>query len=180
MRETLVKLVERSGADVLSVVGLAKNSGKTTTLLYLVKHLGSGPGRLALTSTGRDGEAIDEITRRQKPRVTITRGTLATTGQQSLPAGEGLSVVRETPYVTATGKIVVVRADRTCRVVLEGPATAAEMGKLVTDLVGARGGPAGHNRRIAGSDRRGRTGYLRGRDPGGGRGPRAGHRNRGG
>jgi hypothetical protein len=135
MHETLVELVERSGAEVISVVGLAKNSGKTTTLLYLVGHLGAGPGRIALTSTGRDGEAVDEITGRQKPRVAIRRGTLATTGQQSLRVGEGLSVVRETPYVTATGRIMVVRADRTADVVLEGPATGGQMGRLVSDLI---------------------------------------------
>ncbi len=44
-------------------------------------------------------------------------------------------MVRETPYATATGAIVIVRAEQTARVVLEGPATAAEMGRLVTDLI---------------------------------------------
>jgi len=135
MRETLVDLVERSGAQIVSVVGLAKNTGKTTTLLSLVEHLGVVPGVLALTSTGRDGEAIDEITRREKPSVTIRPGTFATTGTQSLGRSAGLTAVRETPYVTATGRIVVVRAERSARVVLEGPATAAEMGQLASDLI---------------------------------------------
>jgi len=135
MRETLVDLVKRSGARIISVVGLAKNTGKTTTLIYLVRRLGSEPGSLALTSTGRDGETIDEITRREKPSVTIEPGILATTGRRSLDESAGLSVVRETPYVTATGTIVVVRAEETARVVLEGPATVAEMGALATDLI---------------------------------------------
>ena len=135
MRETLVELVEKSGARIISVVGLAKNTGKTTTLIYLAGRLGAEPGVLALTSTGRDGEAIDEITRREKPSVTVEKGTLATVGQRSLDQGPGLSVVRETPYATATGGIVIVRAEQTARVVLEGPATAAEMGRLVTDLI---------------------------------------------
>ncbi len=135
MRETLAALVEKSGAQVVSVVGLAKNTGKTTVLLYLIDHLGTVPGKLALTSTGRDGEAIDEITGKQKPSVTVREGTLATTGGRSLGEASGLSVVRETPYTTATGAIVVVRARRTVQVVLEGPATAAEMGRLVADLI---------------------------------------------
>ncbi len=135
MRETLADLVERSGVKIVSVVGLAKNTGKTTVLLYLIEHLGALPGALALTSTGRDGEAIDEITGKEKPSVTIRGRTVATTGERSLSQAEGLSVVRDTPYVTATGAIMVVRAQRTARVVLEGPATAAEMGRLVTDLV---------------------------------------------
>jgi len=139
MRETLAELVERSGAEVISVVGLAKNSGKTTTLIHLLERLGAHQGVLAVTSTGRDGEAVDEITRRQKPRVTIRRGTLATTGQRSFEAGAGLSVVHETPYVTAMGRILVVRADRSCQVVLEGPVTAAEMAHLVGDLVEVHG-----------------------------------------
>jgi hypothetical protein len=135
MRKTLVDLVERSGAQIVSVVGLAKNTGKTTALLYLVERLGEEPGGLALTSTGRDGEAIDEITRREKPSVVIQTGTLATTGRRSLDEAAGLSVVRDTPYMTATGRIVVVRAEQAARVVLEGPATAAEMGRLVIDLI---------------------------------------------
>jgi hypothetical protein len=135
MRETLSDLVERSGVKIVSVVGLAKNTGKTTVLSYLVGHLGALPGTLALTSTGRDGEAIDEITGKEKPSVTISKGTLATTGGRSLSRAAGLSVVRDTPYVTATGPIVVVRAGHSSRVVLEGPATAAEMGRLVTSLI---------------------------------------------
>ncbi len=139
MRETLAGLVERSGAQVISVVGLAKNTGKTTTLLYLINNLGAAAGRLALTSTGRDGEAVDEITRKDKPAVTVREGTLATTSERSLGRAAGLTVVRETPYLTATGAIVVVRAQKTARVVLEGPATTAEMGRLVADLIAHEG-----------------------------------------
>lgn len=135
MRETLVDLVEDSGARIISVVGLAKNTGKTTALIYLARRLGALPGELALTSTGRDGEAFDEITRRGKPTVTIRQGTLATTGRRSLGQEPGLSVVRDTPYRTATGRIMIVRAEQTARVVLEGPATAAEMGRLVAELI---------------------------------------------
>jgi hypothetical protein len=83
--------------------------------------------------------AIDEITRKQKPSVTVREGTLATTGSRSLGKATGLTVVRDTPYTTATGAIVVVRARRKARVVLEGPATAAEMGWLVADLIGHEG-----------------------------------------
>jgi hypothetical protein len=139
MGETLAGLVERSGAQVISVVGLAKNTGKTTTLLYLIESLGVAAGRLALTSTGRDGEAVDEITRRDKPAVTVREQTLATTSERSLGRAAGLTVVRETPYMTATGAILVVRADTAARVVLEGPTTTAEMGRLVADLIGREG-----------------------------------------
>jgi hypothetical protein len=139
MRETLVDLVEKSGAQIISVVGLAKNTGKTTVLLYLIERLGAAPGTLALTSTGRDGEAIDEITRKEKPSVTVREGTLATTGERSLGQEVGLTVVRDTPYTTATGAILVVRANRKARVVLEGPTTTAEMGRLVAELIEREG-----------------------------------------
>ena len=138
MRETLVDLVEKSAARIISVVGLAKNTGKTTVLIYLAKRLGIVPGALALTSTGRDGEAFDEITRREKPSVTVQRGTLATIGRRSLEQASGVSVVRDTPYATATGGIVIVRAEQTARVVLEGPATAAEMVREVLNPFLAR------------------------------------------
>ena len=139
MRETLVDLVLRENLQVISVVGLGKNTGKTTTLLYLVKHLGVGSGVLALTSTGRDGEAVDEITRKEKPRVAIAPGTLATTSERSLEQGRGLSRVKDTRYVTALGRIVIVRADLKGQVILEGPATVSETGELASSLIREEG-----------------------------------------
>jgi hypothetical protein len=135
MGERLVDLVLKGNFKVISVVGLSKNTGKTTALIYLIESLGAGHGRLALTSTGRDGEATDEITRKEKPRVTVTPGTLATTSERSLAESEALSVVRETAYLTAMGRIVIVRADRETRVILEGPATVAETGRLIESLI---------------------------------------------
>ncbi len=135
MRETLIDLVLGEDSRVIAVVGLAKNTGKTTTLLYLVKHLEQRPEALALTSTGRDGEAIDEITRREKPRVTIVPGIVATTSERSFADSEGLFRVRDTRFITALGRIVVVGARRRTLVILEGPATAAETGELASTLI---------------------------------------------
>jgi hypothetical protein len=128
----LVGLILSHPFRVLSVVGLSKNSGKTTTLIHLVGHLGKTEKLICLTSTGRDGEAVDEITRREKPRVWIPGGVIATTSKRSYAdAPRNLAIVRETGYKTAMGEVIVVKAVDDVRVILEGPATVSEMNELV-------------------------------------------------
>ena len=57
----------------LSIVGMAKNAGKTTALNYLIEEADDEMIRLGITSTGRDGETSDLVTGTEKPRVYLTR-----------------------------------------------------------------------------------------------------------
>ena len=53
-------LNEINKCKIISIIGLAKNVSKTTTLNYIIKNLEGY--RLGLTSIGRDGEKYDVIT----------------------------------------------------------------------------------------------------------------------
>ena len=53
----------------ISIVGMAKNVGKTTALNYLIEEAEDESIRLGITSTGRDGETTDLVTNTDKPRV---------------------------------------------------------------------------------------------------------------
>ena len=46
----------------LSIVGMAKNAGKTTALNYLIEEAIDEGILLGVTSTGRDGESQDLVT----------------------------------------------------------------------------------------------------------------------
>ena len=52
----------------ISIVGMAKNAGKTTALNYLIEEAEDESIRLGITSTGRDGETTDLVTNTDKPR----------------------------------------------------------------------------------------------------------------
>ena len=52
---------------IVAVVGLSKNAGKTAFLNWYVKQCSA----VGVTTTGRDGEAIDLLTHEKKPKVSL-------------------------------------------------------------------------------------------------------------
>jgi len=63
---------------VIAIIGLEKNTGKTETLNFIVKHV-SPQKRLALTSIGTDGEEKDLVFGTFKPSVYVDYGFVYTT-----------------------------------------------------------------------------------------------------
>lgn len=60
----------------ISIVGMAKNAGKTTALNYLIEEAIDEGVLLGITSTGRDGEMQDLVTGTEKPRVYLDQDML--------------------------------------------------------------------------------------------------------
>jgi hypothetical protein len=140
---TIADLIIEGGHRVVSVVGLAKNSGKTTTLNRIIKDMAFRPILLGLTSTGRDGEAVDSLLHIKKPRIEIGIGVVFTGVMGDLVWDIGregaVEMIRTTDLTTAMGNIIVARAKRSAQVVLMGPATVSEMGRLVESLISIDG-----------------------------------------
>ena len=68
----------------ISIVGMAKNAGKTTALNYLIEEAMDEGLVLGITSTGRDGESSDLVTNTEKPTIFVTEGVLVATARQAL------------------------------------------------------------------------------------------------
>ena len=66
----------------LSIVGMAKNAGKTTALNYLIEEADDEGIRLGITSTGRDGETQDLVTGTEKPKVFLYEDTIVSVPTQ--------------------------------------------------------------------------------------------------
>lgn len=80
-----MKLIERiidRNIKKLSVIGLAKNTGKTVTFNTLITECLSSGLRPGLVSFGRDGESIDAITLLEKPRIHVPPDTLFVTAER--------------------------------------------------------------------------------------------------
>ena len=67
----------------LAIAGTAKNAGKTTALNYLIDRFAQAGERIGVSSIGRDGEAVDQITNRPKPRIRPPVGALVATSHES-------------------------------------------------------------------------------------------------
>lgn len=117
-------------ANSIAIVGLEKNTGKTTFLNYLIQQL-FGIRRLALTSIGYDGESTDLVTKTAKPRIYVSRGTLVATARALM---ERCQVQKEilcmSGISSALGEIVIFNALDDGYIELAGPGTIGEMKQL--------------------------------------------------
>lgn len=121
---------------IFSIVGMAKNAGKTVTLNYLIELANENQIRLGLTSIGRDGERQDIVTRTEKPMIFITKGTLIATAEMLFNISEvKLEIVEVTAYETAMGKIIIGRALNDGYVQLGGPTTNNTVRKVSEKMI---------------------------------------------
>ncbi|MFX1386240.1 MAG: hypothetical protein ACFE9M_03410 [Promethearchaeota archaeon] len=120
--------------SVVSIIGLAKNVSKTTTLNYIIKNLKDY--KLGLTSIGRDGEKYDVITQLPKPRIYIKKGTIVATARQSYESSEvEMELLKTTEFNTPLGKVLILKALNDGLVELAGPSTNTTLKKLCLELL---------------------------------------------
>jgi len=120
---------------VISIIGLAKNVSKTTTLNHIIKNL-KGPNTIGLTSIGRDGEKYDVLTNLPKPRIFIRKGTYVATAQKSLENSEvSMKLIKDTGINTPMGEVKILIALNSGYVELAGPSVNSSLSKVCDDLL---------------------------------------------
>ncbi|MGE5707876.1 MAG: hypothetical protein ACM3YO_06060 [Bacteroidota bacterium] len=119
----------------LAIVGTAKNVGKTTTLNWLLERFEERNETLAITSVGRDGEPVDMVTERPKPRIVPPVGTLVATARATVARSEArLEKVFSTPFRTALGPVDIYRVLSRGKVEVAGPVAAYQAAELASML----------------------------------------------
>lgn len=120
--------------SVLTVVGMAKNSGKTVTMNYLQRMLHREKRVLGLLSIGLDGERFDALTRLPKPAVVVQPGTLVATAEGVVGNPRQWERLLDTAIHTPVGKVVILRARGRQKVVLAGPSKNHEVRAVLREL----------------------------------------------
>jgi len=114
----------------ISIIGTAKNVGKTTTLNYMI-NIAKNKYKLGLTSIGRDGESKDEIFSIPKPRIYVEKGTIIATAKQCIFNSDiTKEILVATNLKTPLGEILIIRALSDGFVELAGPSKNAELLKI--------------------------------------------------
>ena len=120
----------------LSIVGMAKNSGKTTTLNYLIEEAMDEGIVLGVTSTGRDGEGTDLVTGTDKPRVFLDTGTIVSVPRKLYElADAGLEILGMTNYSTALGQIMLCRVAESGYVQIAGPVNTKGQKEMCREML---------------------------------------------
>ena len=121
----------------LSIVGMAKNAGKTTALNYLIEEAMDEGVVLGITSTGRDGESTDLVTGTDKPKVFLDAGTIVSVPVKLYDlADAGLEILRMTNYSTALGQIMLCRVAESGYVQIAGPVNTKDHKTLCREMLG--------------------------------------------
>jgi len=120
--------------DSISIIGMNKNVGKTTTLNHILREA-RGRISLGLTSIGRDGEKIDTVTGTEKPKIYIKSGTIIATAKQCLLNSDiTREILKTTGFNTPMGEIIICRALSDGYVDLSGPSVNSYMMEICSEL----------------------------------------------
>ncbi len=139
----LYDTLEQHDAVRVFILGMAKNAGKTFTLNHLVRAAAARGERLGLTSTGRDGESLDLVTGKAKPRIFCPEGTIVATSRMAMDASTAsFGDVEHTGVDTVLGEVLVGEVSREGYVELAGPLFASEL-EAVVHLMSRRGARRG-------------------------------------
>lgn len=127
---SLLELV-KGKYKTISIVGMAKNTGKTVTLNCLIEEAIDEGVTIGITSIGRDGESLDLVTETEKPKIFLEEGSFVATTTELLPLGDAkIEIVNVTDYRTPLGAIVIGRIVDSGYVQVAGPQTASEAKKV--------------------------------------------------
>lgn len=121
---------------LISVVGMAKNTGKTVAQNYL-RQLAQAEGRvIGLLSTGLDGEKRDALTQLPKPAVNVNRGTLVATVESTLENPRLWECLGQTGIMTPIGRVYIFRSRAEAAVMLAGPSKNSEVRAVINEMKG--------------------------------------------
>jgi len=120
---------------VISIIGLAKNVSKTTTLNHIINLL-RDKKTIGITSIGRDGEPYDVITDLPKPKIIVEKGTIFATTEDSLKNGDvETTILKNTNFSTPLGVINIYEAKNKGYVELAGPSMNKQLKLLCSEML---------------------------------------------
>ncbi|MDR0437166.1 MAG: hypothetical protein LBH22_02550 [Bacteroidales bacterium] len=119
----------------VSIVGMAKNTGKTTCLNYVIRRLQEESKKIALTSIGVDGEERDILYDTPKPRIVLHEGMVFVTSEQDFEQCEfPTEILSVSDRSTALGRLITAQAKGSGKVVLSGPSDSAWLQTTLMEL----------------------------------------------
>lgn len=124
----LIETIKQNNYETVSIIGLAKNAGKTVTLNYLIEESDNLNIKTGITSTGRDGENTDLVTQTQKPSILVTEGMYVATAKKTLMLSNAKTEILETTGIsTAMGEVIIVKVRQRGNIQIAGPVSTADM-----------------------------------------------------
>ncbi|MDR0927594.1 MAG: hypothetical protein LBO69_07510 [Ignavibacteria bacterium] len=126
------------GYNSVSIVGTAKNTGKTTCLNYILERLTERNYNIAVTSIGVDGEKRDVLYDTPKPRIKLSKGNLFVTTEKHYAEKElSAKLLHKSKVYTPLGRLLIARAENEGQVILSGPSDSHTLTQYISLLLDA-------------------------------------------
>lgn len=121
----------------ISIIGMAKNSGKTVALNHLLGEAFELGLTIGILSTGRDGESVDVVTETEKPKIFVEEGTIVVTTSSLLSISDAtVEIMQVTDYGTPLGNILIGKVKVSGYLQIAGPQTSKEIRDISNMLIG--------------------------------------------
>lgn len=118
------------GVETLGIIGLSKNTGKTTSLNKIIEIYQDLT--LGLTSIGLDGESLDQVNFLPKPKIMVRPRMVIATAYECLKASlVEYEILVVTSMQTALGLVYIVRIKSEGTMVIAGPTTNHDLHELI-------------------------------------------------
>jgi hypothetical protein len=117
----------------VSIVGMAKNTGKTTCLNYILNKLAQENYKVSVTSIGVDGEERDVLYDTLKPRITLYKNNIFVTSEKHFNEKQiEAKIISISNQQTALGRLITAEAQNTGQVILSGPSDSVLLFKYIS------------------------------------------------
>lgn len=118
----------------VSIIGMDKNVGKTTTLNYILENI-RGVKTVGITSIGRDGEKEDLVTKTPKPRIYVQKGSYIALAKQCIFESDATFEISNVLDIdTPMGRIVTVKTLSDGYVEIAGPSITTQIRQITRIL----------------------------------------------
>jgi hypothetical protein len=119
----------------VSIVGMAKNTGKTTCLNYVLNRLEEENCKVAVTSIGVDGEERDVLYDTLKPRIYLKKGNYFITSEKHFEECElQAKILTVSNKTTALGRLITGQVEKEGRIILSGPSDSAWLHSCIESM----------------------------------------------
>lgn len=126
---------DRNESLKIGIIGTAKNTGKTTTMVAMMNEAVHRGISLGLTGIGYDGEAIDNLTFLPKPRVVLSPGVWIGTAQKCAEhATARFDILETTSEMTSLGPVQILKTLESGGVLLAGPNKTSSLKRILSRL----------------------------------------------
>ena len=116
----------------VAIVGMAKNTGKTECLNFVLGLLYKSGKSPAITSIGVDGENIDSVTHTHKPEIVIREGTWFVTSEAFYHSRRLTSeIISVGGQQSALGALVTAKAVTPGKAIISGPPDASSIRSMI-------------------------------------------------